>query len=370
MTYLDHNATTPMRVEAKAAVTAAMELPGNATSQHTHGRTAAKLVGDARQTLGQAFGVCASDLYFTATGTEADNQAVLSAVAGDTKRLLVSSMDHPATIEAALHSGAEVEFIPATPDGVTDLAWLEHRLANWNPTDGRPFVSMVAANSECGVLQPVERAYELVQAAGGLLLVDAVQVAGKVDLPILADYIAWSAHKVGGPKGVGALYASPDAPLEPLVRGGGQEQRKRSGTLNVAGIAGFGAAVEAATTLDHTRDWRDELEARLQAEEPELIIVGQGAERLPNTSLLGLPGVSSQTLMMSLDLEGVSVSTGTACSSGKVGISRALQAMGLADTLSKGVIRVSFGHTSTRDDLEHILSAWKTIRRRSKGIAA
>ena len=371
MTYFDYNATAPMREEAKAAVIAAMELEGNASSPHAYGRSVAKLVGDARQALGLAFGVCASDLYFTSSGTEADNQAVKSAVSGGCKRLLVSSMDHPATIEAALHSGAEVEFIPASRDGVSDMAWLETRLASWRDADGRPFVSMVAANSECGVIQPVERAYELVQAAGGLLLVDAVQVPGKIDMPILADYITWSAHKLGGLKGVGALYASPDAPLEPLIRGGGQEKRKRAGTLNVAGIAGFGAAAELAQPLSSMiAGLRDALESGLASLDPDVIILGQGAPRLSNTSLFGVPGVSSQTLMMALDLEGFSVSTGTACSSGKVGVSRAVEAMGFGGTLSKGVIRVSLGPRNTQAEVEAFLESWAKIRKLSKRVAA
>ena len=371
MTYFDHNATAPMSAAARDAVLAAMELEGNASSPHAHGQAAAKVVGDARQALGRAFGVCASDLYFTASGTEADNQAVPSAVSGGCRRLLVSSMDHPATIEAALHSGAEVEFIPASSAGVSDLGWLEGRLAYWDESDGRPFVSMVAANSECGVIQPVERTYELVSAAGGLLLVDAVQVPGKIDLPILADYITWSAHKLGGPKGVGALYASPDAPLEPLIRGGGQEKRKRAGTLNVPGIAGFGAAAEAARPMGAgIARLRDALESAISSIDPDVVFLGQDAPRLPNTTLFGVPGVSSQTLMIALDLEGFSVSTGTACSSGKVGVSRAVAAMGFGEALSKGVIRVSLGPRNTRDEIEGFVAAWSKIRKLSKRVAA
>ena len=366
MTYLDHNASTPMTTAAKRAVFDAMALEGNATSPHAHGRAASRVVGDSRQAVALAFGVCASDLYFTASGTEADNQVIISAVEGGSRRLLVSSMDHPATIEAALHSGAEVEFIPASPNGVTDMDWLAERLSRWSDADGRPFVSMVAANSECGVVQPVERAYELVREADGLLLVDAVQVPGKIDLPIIADYITWSAHKLGGPKGVGALYADPSAPLHPLVRGGGQERRKRAGTLNVAGIAGFGAAAaEARPFADTIKIARDTLEQRLAALDPDVVFLGQGAPRLPNTLLFGLPGVSGQTLMMGLDLEGVSVSTGTACSSGSVRLSRAVQAMGHGETLAKGVVRVSFGATSQLSDVEAFLSAWAKVRRLS-----
>jgi len=368
MTYLDHNATSPMTDAAKAAVLEALELPGNATSQHAHGRTASRVVNDARQSLGLAFGVCAQDIYFTGSGSEADNQAILSAVRAGTRHLLVSSMDHPASIEAALHSGAEVEFIPASIDGLTDMDWLSARLDSWDAADGRPFVSMVAANSECGVIQPFDRAYELTRKHDGLLLVDAVQTPGKVEIPILADYISWSAHKLGGPQGVGALFADPSAPLDPLIRGGGQEKRKRAGTLNVAGIAGFGAAAKTAVPM--TSHLRDDFEARLAALDPAIFFLGQSAPRLPNTSLFGVPGTASQTLMMGLDLEGISVSTGTACSSGVVGLSRAVKAMGFADTLEKGVIRVSFGHSNTPADVDAFLSAWAKIRKLNTKVAA
>ena len=371
MTYLDHNATTPMTTAAKRAVFDAMMLEGNATSPHAHGREASRVVGDARQAVALAFGVCASDLLFTASGTEADNQAVLSAVASGCRRLLVSSMDHPATVNAALHSGAEVEFVPASRDGVTDMDWLADRLRRWDASEGRPFVSMVAANSECGVLQPVERAYELTREADGFLLVDAVQIPGKIELPILADYITWSAHKLGGPKGVGALYAGPSAPLHPLIRGGGQERRLRAGTLNIPGIAGFGAAAaEVRSSAGITKISRDMLEQQLRAMDPDIVFLGQDAPRLPNTSLFGVPGVSSQTLMMGLDLAGVSVATGTACSSGNVEVSRAVTAMGYGDTLSAGVIRVSLGDTNSLADMEAFLSAWAKVRRLPEEMAA
>ena len=366
MTYLDHNATTPMTTAAKRAVFDAMMLEGNATSPHAHGREASRVVGDARQAVALAFGVCAADIIFTASGTEADNQAVSSAVAGGCRRLLVSSMDHPATVNAALHSSAEVEFIPASRGGVIDMDWLADRLGRWDASDGRPFVSIVAANSECGVVQPVDRAYELTREADGLLLVDAVQIPGKIDLPILADYITWSAHKLGGPKGVGALYAAPSAPLHSLIRGGGQERRKRAGTLNVPGIAGFGAAAaQARPFADTIKIARDTLEQKLAAMDPDVVFLCQGAPRLPNTSLFGVPDVASQTLMMGLDLAGVSVATGTACSSGNVEVSRAVQAMGYGDTLSAGVIRVSFGATSKMADVDSFLSAWAKVRKLS-----
>lgn len=370
MAYLDHNATTPMAAEAKAAVAAAMDMPGNASAQHAHGRAASKLVNDARSAVSLAMGVCRDDLYFTSSGTEADNMAVFSAWKAGCRTLLFSHADHPATYRAAEQWGCPHEFIPVDRSGVTDIDWLRDRLESQEARGGRVFVSCAAANSETGVIQPVEAIADLVKEYDGLLLVDAVQALGKLPMTYMADYLSVSAHKMGGPKGVGALYAAPDAPLESLLCGGGQEKRKRAGTLNTPGIAGFGAAAEVLGDLEHTRALRDELERELQALEPKVVILGKDAPRLPNTSLFGLPGVSSQTLMMGLDLAGVSVSTGTACSSGAVGASRAAEVMGLGDTLDKGVLRVSFGRTSTQDDLDAFLTAWRKVRRISKEIAA
>ncbi len=363
--YLDHNATSPARPEVIKASAHAMTVAGNPSAQHGDGRAANKLISDAREAVGLAMGVCAQDIIFNGGGTEGDNTAVHSAVKAGCKRLLISAMDHPATILAAESYDAAVEIIPADENGVSDMAWLKDKLSNWDAADGRPFVSMVAVNSETGVIQPCEEATDLVHEAGGLILVDAVQALGKLPMTYLADYISVSAHKIGGPQGVGALYVAPSAPYTPLLTGGGQERRRRAGTMNVAGIAGFGAAVSAMGDLGHTGAIRGAIEAGLKAMEADLVIFGEGAERLPNTSFFALPDASSMTLMMALDLEGISVSTGTACSSGKVGASRAITAMGLGDKAPKGAIRVSLGHSSTADDAEKFLTAWAKIRRKA-----
>lgn len=362
-TYLDHNATSPIRPEVIEAVAAAMAVQGNSSAQHADGRAANNLISAAREALGLAMGVCAQDIIFNGGGTEGDNTAIHSAVKAGCKCLLVSAMDHPATILAAESYDVTVEVIPANGQGQSDMAWLKARLENWGAAQGQPFVSLVAANSETGVIQDTEKAIDLVHQAGGLILIDAVQALGKLPMTYIADYISVTAHKVGGPQGVGALYVAPDAPYTPLLTGGGQERRRRASTMNVAGIAGFGAAVKAMTDLEHTRALRDALEAGLKVMEPELTIFGEGAERLPNTSFFAVPDASSMTTMMSLDLEGISVSTGTACSSGKVGASRAVTAMGLSDKAPKGAVRVSFGYTSTLVDVEHFLSVWAKIRK-------
>lgn len=368
--YLDHNASSPARPEVVDIVVAALKTAGNASAPHGAGRAAHKFVADAREAVSLAMGVCAQDLIFTASGTEAVNTAIKSVVDAGTKRLLISSMDHPAAILMAEASGVKVDFIPAQANGQLDLDWLENALGDWDAQDGKPFVSLVAANSETGVLQNVERAADLVHDAGGYILVDAVQALGKVPMSFIADYLAVSAHKIGGPQGVGALYVSPDTPYASLLVGGGQEKRRRAGTLNVAGIAGFGAAATLAEGLGHTRAIRDTIEAGLKKMEPSITIFGEDAPRLPNTSFFAIPDTASSTVMMALDLEGISVSTGLACSSGKVGASRAVTAMGLADKAPKGAIRISLGYSSTLQDAEAFLQAWaKTRRLAYKGAA-
>ncbi len=368
--YLDHNSTSPARPSVIDAVADAMRTIGNASAQHGDGRRASKLVEDCREALGLAMGVCAQDIIFTASGTEGDNTAIHSAVAGGSKRLLISAMDHPATLLAAEGTGAGVEIIPVDDQGRTDMEWLKARLANWDAEDGRPFVSIVAANSETGVLQDIETATDLVHDAGGLILVDAVQALGKIEMAFIPDYMAVSAHKIGGPMGVGALYVSPDAPFEAYLKGGGQERRKRAGTLNVAGLAGFHAALKEISGLSHLASLRDRLEIGLKSMEPESYIFGTKAKRLPNTSFFAVPDTPSSTLLMGLDLAGISVSTGMACSSGKAQVSKSIQAMGVADKAPKGAMRVSMGYSTVASDIDAFLTAWAKIRRREfKGAA-
>lgn len=364
-TYLDHNATSPIRPEVIAACMRAMAVPGNPSAQHGDGRAANRFVNEARDAVALAMGVCAQDLIFNSGGTEGDNTAIHSAITAGCKHLLISSMDHPASIIAAQsYEGVTAELIPVNVNGQTDMDWLETRLKNWNNTaHGHPFVSMVAANSETGIVQDCMRAIEMVQDAGGLILIDAVQALGKLPMLYQADYIVVSAHKIGGPQGVGAIYVAPSAPYTPLLQGGGQERRRRAGTMNVAGISGFGTAVSAMGDLSHTREIRDYIEAGLLAMEPSLTIFGKSGPRLDNTSFFATADMSAMTTMMALDLEGISVSTGTACSSGKTGESRAVRAMGLINKAPKGAIRLSLGYTSTMADAEHFLSVWAKIRR-------
>ncbi len=373
MIYFDYNASAPILPEAAKAVNAAFAMPGNASAQHGFGRAARKLVEDAREKIAMAMGVCSQSLIFTGSGTESINTAIHSVVKSGCKKLYISAMDHPASILTADNSPAEITIIPALASGLLDLDWLQARLSRHDTGQyGRPFISVAIANSETGVIQNIERIIDMVRDVGGLLLLDAVQAFGKIPMEFacLADYIAVSAHKIGGPQGVGALYAAEGVPFFPLLLGGGQERRKRAGTLNVAGIAGFGAAAENMRDMFHTKAIRDRIEAGLDAMEAEIVFFGTGAERLPNTTLFAVPDKQSSVLMMALDLQGVCVSTGIACSSGKTGASRAVMAMGLADKAPKGVVRISLGEKSTMQDAEEFLQAWAKIRKiKNKGAA-
>jgi len=364
--YFDHNATSPARPEVIDAVAHAMTVIGNASAQHGHGRAARNLVSDAREVLGLKLGLCAQDIIFTGGGTESDNTAVYSAVSGGSKRLLISSLDHPATATAAERFGEAVEYIPALPNGLMDISWLEARLKAWNDSDGRPFVSMPAANSETGVIQECARVIDMVHEAGGLIHIDAVQALGKIDFMCLPDYLSVSAHKVGGPMGIGALYVAADAPYASHLTGGGQERRRRAGTLNVAGISGFGAAVKASKDLSNISAIRDYIETNVKDMEPSGVIFGEDCERLPNTSFIAVPDSSSMTLMMALDIEGISVSRGMACSSGKTDASKALTAMGRLDDAPQGAIRISLGYDSTMEEAERFLDAWAKIRKKNR----
>ena len=367
--YFDHNATSPIRPEVIEAVSEAMKMVGNSTAPHSHGRAAEQIVSEAREAVALAMGVCAQDLIFTGSGTESDNTAILSAVFGGCKHLFLSVMDHPATIKKAEQlaeiMGVSVDIIPAGKSGQTDMEWLASRLENWDEAKGRPFVSMTAANSETGIIQDTQTAIDITHKAGGLILIDGVQALGKLMMAYLPDYLSVSAHKIGGPQGVGALYVSPDAPFSSYMIGGGQERRRRAGTVNVAGIAGFGAAVRAMGDMSHIKPLRDHIEAGLKSMEPDLIILGEDVQRLPNTSYFALPDQSSMTLMMALDLAGISVSRGMACSSGKAGVSQAVQAMDMGDQVPQGAIRISLGYTSRMEDAEHFLSMWAKIRQKT-----
>ncbi len=359
--YLDYNASAPIRPEAAAALSEALGLTGNASSVHGFGRALRQRIESAREAVAALAGAAPADVIFTSGGTEANNLALR----GDWERVLVSAGEHDSVLQAA----PEAVRIPLGPDGVLRLDRLAEELATGG---GRTLASVMLANNETGVIQPIRRVAELVHEAGALLHCDAVQAAGKipVDMAALgADLLSLSAHKLGGPQGVGALVVREGIDLPALLRGGGQERRRRAGTENAAAIAGFGVAADAALEeLDRAAGLaalRDALEARVRALAPETRIFGAEAPRLANTSCITMPGVGAETQVMALDLAGVAVSAGSACSSGKVTVSHVLQAMGAAPEEAATAIRVSFGWGSVPADVDRFIAAWSELYRRA-----
>lgn len=363
--YLDYNATARVRPEAIAAMTEALQAVGNPSSIHAAGRAAHGLLERAREDIAALVGGPAQSVIFTSGGTEANGLALNSAVAAGAKRLIVSAIEHDSIIETARVSGAAVEFLPVDGQGRADLNWLEARLSTWDAADGKPFVALMLANNETGVIQPVTDAAALVHAIGGWLHVDAVQAAGKISTDsraLGADTMSVSAHKLGGSQGVGALTFGPGATLSRLQHGGGQERGRRGGTENVPGIAGFAAAARAALSgPSMTSTWRDAVAGRLKAH--GAVVMGEGAPRLANTLCVAAPGHGADLQVMSLDLAGLLVSSGAACSSGKVKASHVLTAMG-QDDLAGCAIRVSGGWGTTEADWTLFADAWCEIHAR------
>ncbi|MBO0750733.1 MAG: cysteine desulfurase, partial [Bradyrhizobiaceae bacterium] len=345
------------------------------SSVHHEGRAARHLVEQARERVAALVGAQARNVIFTSGGTEANAMALSGALQTPDHRqgfgrLLVSAVEHASVRAGGGFPAAAVEEIPVTADGVVDLGALEHRLIDLNRDGNRPpLVSVMAANNETGVIEPVAAASRLVHAAGGLLHVDAVQAVGRIPFDLEesgADLVTVSAHKLGGPMGVGALIRRSEALhfAGPLVRGGGQERGARAGTENVAGIAGFGAAALAAGQTmaadgEKMRALRDRLEAGLLG--GPSVIFGRDADRLPNTSLFAAPGVRAETALINLDLGGFAVSSGSACSSGKVTVSHVLAAMGVPGDLARGAIRVSIGGATGENDIDRFLKAWRKL---------
>ena len=379
--YLDYNATARVRPEAAAAVAHALEVGGNPSSIHAAGRAARAIVEHARDEVAALIAAPASTVVFTSGGTEANALAIESAVAAGARRLIVSALEHDSVQETSRVQGVAVETLPVLSDGTADLAWLRSRLAAWDAADGRPFVALMLANNETGVIQPVAEAAELVRAADGWLHVDAVQAAGKIAIDsraLGADTLSVSAHKIGGPQGVGALTFGPRAILSRRQHGGGQERGRRGGTENVPGISGFGAAAKVAKTaldeLHRQAAWRDAAASRLKT--AGAAVMGETAPRLANTLCIATPGFTSDLQVMGLDLARIMVSAGAACSSGKVKASPVLEAMRQGE-LASCAIRVSGGWATTEDDWTRFADAWfeahdrhAARRRQSMGVQA
>lgn len=367
--YLDWNATAPLRSEARAAMTAAFDVAGNPSSVHAEGRAARRLIEEARAAVAAATGVEPRNVVFTSGGTEANTLALAPGQRRGNgpplRRLLVSAIEHPSVLAGGGFPRNATAQLPVTASGVVDLAGLRRLL-----TEGPPaLVSVMAANNETGALQPIAEIAAMVHDAGGALHVDGVQAFGKIDCDINrleCDVLTVSSHKIGGPKGVGALVMAEGlVPGEALIRGGGQERGRRAGTENVIGIAGFGAAVAAAIdTMTAEVAAMRQLHARLEAglrEVPDTVIFAESVPRLPNTTLVAVPGMKAETAVIGFDLEGVAVSSGAACSSGKVQPSHVLVAMGVAPDLVRGAVRLSLGRDTTGEEVERCVAVWKKL---------
>jgi cysteine desulfurase len=371
--YFDWNATTPLREEARVAMAAALALTGNASSVHAEGRAARQLIEKARESVAALVGAEPKNVTFTSGATEANMLALTPAIdVGGRKfprdKLFVSSIEHPSVRGGGRFAADTIEELPVTGAGVVDL----HALGSAIGRAERPLVSVMLANNETGIVQPIADISEIVHAAGGVLHVDAVQGPGRFDCAIDhlgADLISISAHKLGGPQGAGALIRQSrlfgDIHIgEPLIKGGGQERNQRAGTENVAAIAGFGAAAAVAASLadvPRMAALRDRLEAGIKAITPEAVIFGADGARLPNTTLFAVPGLKAETAIIAFDLNGIAVSSGSACSSGKVQASHVLSAMGVDPVLARGAVRVSLGWSTSDADVERLLTAWNKV---------
>lgn len=365
-TYLDWNATAPLLPEARAAIERALDVHGNPSSVHAEGRRARAVVETAREQVAALVGARPSEVVFTSGATE----ACATVLAAPWTVILAAGIEHDAVLRPTEASSGKQITLEVGADGRVDLPELaaHANAAGAEHGAGGVLVALQLANNETGVLQPLSDAAAAAHAAGARLFTDAAQAAGRIPVDFAAldaDFMALSAHKLGGPKGVGALIVRDGHDVPALITGGGQERRRRGGTENIAGIAGFGAAAEAARNMLADRDrithLRDRLEAGLLDLTPDAHIIGMGAERLPNTTCVALPGHSAETLVIRFDLAGIAVSAGAACSAGKIGASHVLAAMGLDETTARSAIRISIGSTTTDRDIDHCLTAWREI---------
>lgn len=353
--YLDYSASAPLKAAAGKAMLEAMEEAGNASSVHQFGRKQRQIVDASRATLAHQVGVKPEQVVFTGSATEANNMAI-SGLNGH--RLIVSAIEHPSILQAA----ANASLIRTGADGLINLNHLEELL---KVSDAPTLVSVMLVNNETGVIQPVEEVVKLARTYGALVHCDGVQALGRLPLnfkTLGVDMLSLSAHKIGGPQGVGALILREKLSIEALIKGGGQEMRRRAGTENVAGIAGFAAAMETIAEdlakADEWAGWRDAMEGTIRTQAPEAVVIGQNAPRVSSISAIAMPGVKSETQLMAFDLAGYAVSAGSACSSGKVQASPVLKTMGLSDEIATGTIRISFGWGSVSQELTGFARSW------------
>ncbi|MFS8144395.1 cysteine desulfurase family protein [Rhizobium sp. BR 249] len=382
--YLDWNATAPLHPAAREAIMRAIDIFGNPNSVHGEGRAARAAIEGARRKVAALAGTDAGNVVFTSGATEAANLVLtpdfrMGRTPLQLGHLYFSAVEHLAVREGGRFPKDRMTEIPVTDAGIVDLNALAALLDAHDKSTGLPMVAIMFVNNETGIVQPVEEAARIVRAHGGLFVVDAVQAAGRLPIEIErigADFIIVSSHKIGGPKGAGALIARGEALMpKALIRGGGQEKGHRSGTQNSLALIGFGAAAETVLQdLDERNAaiaaLRDRLEAGMRAAAPDVIIHGAGGPRVANTIFFTLPCLKAETGQIAFDLEGVALSAGSACSSGKVGESHVLTAMGRDTKL--GALRISLGFSTTEEDIDRAIAAFAKIacRRRSAGEAA
>lgn len=388
--YLDYNASAPMLESVKTKMQAAFDLYGNPSSVHSAGRSMRGAIEEARESLAKLVGARAQDVIWTSGGTEANNLALSPGLFAkglqEEARLYVSAIEHPAVLNGMRFDKDKISVIPVTEDGIVDTAWLQTELnkdlSEEQQEEGaepgsRPIlVSVMAANNETGIIQPIAQIAEIVHRAGGLLHSDCVQALGKMPITMAdmkADLISLSAHKIGGPQGVGALVLKDISIVlrDPLIAGGGQELKRRGGTENVLGIVGFGAAaqeVEQTQRNDQAnmQQLRDELETQLLQTSAEVVVFGKNQQRLPNVSCFGVPGFSAETQVIQMDLQAIAISSGSACSSGKVEQSHVLKAMGISDELAVSALRISLGPQTTSQEITQFLTVWQALYHRAK----
>jgi cysteine desulfurase len=365
--YLDWNATAPVRPEAATAVAAALSTTGNPSSVHRAGREARRMLNEARDSVASLVNARADEIVFTSGGSEA-NAMALAGFPG--RRILISAIEH----DSMRGNARDAEIIPVLTDGRVDVAALERLLA----ADRRPaLVSVMFANNETGVVQDVAEVARIAHRHNALFHCDAIQAAGKIAVDFAAldiDLMSLSAHKLGGPMGSGALVVRSGLALSPSLRGGGQERRLRAGTENLPGIAGFGAASRGAknglAVYAGIARLRDDAQHRLCALAPDAAVFGGDAARLPNTLCIAMPGAASSTQVIALDLGGVMVSAGSACSSGKVTRSHVLDAMGVAPALAESAIRISLGWSTSAEDIDQLVDAWGALHARTRARVA
>jgi cysteine desulfurase len=372
--YFDYNATAPLRPEARAALVEALGAVGNASSVHAEGRAARRRLEAARRQVAGLVGADPKLVTFTSGGTEANNTVLtpdwrLGSEPHRANFLLVGATEHVSVLAGGRFVPERVREIPVDAEGGINLDSLRRTLEGLAAEEARPLVSVMLANNETGVIQPVAGIAEIAHRAGAIVHTDAVQAAGRIPVDMVAlgvDVLTLSAHKIGGPQGAGAIVRASEAlAFTPLLIGGGQEMRARAGTENVAAIAGFGAAAEAAAgdlvRLSPWAEWRDRLAAIIRDSGLEATVFGEGARRLPQTLCVGVDGLAAETLVIALDLEGVAVSSGSACSSGKVAPSHVLAAMGVPKKLAKSAIRLSLGWESKENNLDLFAERWRRV---------